>query len=240
MSKIATLCTLKASVPECALHKMEYVEVKPPESQQRRSRRRKYLVAAAILLLFICLLRYGSWFLVHPDSLPQHVDAAVVLQGSILGENARVAGAVRLIEAGTAGELVLSVPRESYWGQSSEPAARQYMANTYGNKITGHLTFCETGPDVNSTEEEAEAVSVCLRQHGWRTIAVVTSDYHTRRAGLIWKHVMRKQAPDAELWIHGVDDPEFDAKNWWRKRIYAKTVYLESTKLLWTVLTVWK
>ena len=238
MSKNTTLCTLKRA--GVLFPKMEYVETRPTKSRRRRMRWAKYLIVTVIFLSLICLFRYGTWFLVHPDPLPQHLDAAVVLQGSIMGENARVAGAVRLLQAGTAGELVLSVPHESYWGLSSEPAARQYIANTYGSEITGRLTFCETGPDVNSTEEEAETVSGCLRQHGWRTIVVVTSDYHTRRAGLIWKHVMRQQAPDTKVWIHGVDDPEFDAKNWWRKRTYAKTVYLESTKLLWTVLTVWK
>ena len=215
---------------------METGLIKP---RSRRVSTGKYLIAAAILLL-ICLFRYGTRFLVHPDPLPQHVDAALVLQGSILGENARVEGAVRLLQTGTVSELVLSIPHESYWGQSPEPAARQYMAKTYGSEISGHLTFCETGPDVNSTEDEAEAVSVCLGQHGWQRIAVVTSDYHTRRAGLIWKHVIRHQVPDATLWIHGVDDPEFEAKRWWRRRIYAKTVFLESTKLLWTLLTVWK
>lgn len=50
---------------------------------------------------------------------------------------------------------------------------------------------------------------------------------------------MRSQDPDAQLWIHGVDDPEFDARDWWRRRIYAKTAFLESTKLVWTLLTTW-
>ena len=146
---------------------------------------------------------------------------------------------MRLLEAGTASRIVLSVPRDSYWGEPSVPAAREYMQKKYGSSIDSRLEFCETGPDVNSTEDEAKAVSVCLRQHGWPTITVVTSNYHTRRAGLTWRRVMRTQDPSAQLWIHGVDDPEFEARGWWRKRIYAKTAFLESTKLFWTLLTAW-
>ena len=205
----------------------------------RRINKRRYFGVIAILFMAL-LLRFGVWLLISSDPLPPHAAAAVVLQGSIAGENARVAGAVRLLQTGIADRIVLSIPHESFWGQSPERAARQYIEKTYGNEIATRLEFCETGPEVNSTEDEAKAVSPCLRRQGWSTIVVVTSDYHTRRAGMIWRHVMKKEYPSARLWIHGIDDPEFDARNWWEQRIYAKTAFLESTKLIWTFLTVWR
>jgi len=189
---------------------------------------------AGLVLLF----RAGPRFLVAPDSLPQHVDVAVVLQGSVAGENARIAGAVTLLKLGVANQLVLSVPKESYWGESPIPAATRYVQTRYGPEAGAHLEFCETDPEVNSTEDEAKALTPCLTQHGWRSIAVVTSDYHTRRAGLIWRKVVRKQYPSAKVWIHGVNDPEFSAQTWWRRRIYAKTAFLEYTKLVWTGITM--
>ena len=56
-------------------------------------------------------------------------------------------------------------------------------------------------------------------------------DYHTRRAGIIWKR-FSAQNPNIRLWIIGVDDPEFQ-RPWWRNRKSAKIFFLEFTKLIW-------
>jgi uncharacterized SAM-binding protein YcdF (DUF218 family) len=195
------------------------------------------LLAATVLML--CLLRWGGDLLISTGPLPVHVDAAVVLQGSSVGEKVRLAGAMSLLQQGIPGRVLLSVPRESYWGASIPPMARSYLEKNYGSDAAGKVDFCETGTDVNSTEEEARALNGCVRQHGWRSIVVVTSDYHTRRAGIIWRRTLRQQDPAMHLSIHGVDDPEFQARGWWRKRLYAKTWLLEVTKLIWTELFGW-
>lgn len=205
----------------------------PDKKRPRRTR----LVWLGLTGLFLVLLYRLGFVLSASDALPSHADAAIVLQGSIAAENARVAGAVPLVRTGTVSRIVLSIPRESYWGEMSEPAARQYMEKQYG--LTDNVEFCETGPEVNSTEEEAKALAHCLAQHGWRSVVVVTSSYHTRRAGLIWRRTLRGQTPTPTVWVHGVDDPEWSPTHWWRTRIYAKTAFLESSKLLWTLLTLW-
>jgi uncharacterized SAM-binding protein YcdF (DUF218 family) len=64
---------------------------------------------------------------------------------------------------------------------------------------------------------------------------VVTSNYHTRRAGIIWRRVIREQKLPVKLSMEGVEDPEFTPAGWWRQRQYAKTWLLETTKLLWTI-----
>jgi uncharacterized SAM-binding protein YcdF (DUF218 family) len=206
-----------------------------------RSRARRTVLWSlfASVILFISLLHWGGRLLVSSDSLPAHVDAAVVLQGSSLGERARLAGAMRLLQQGIPNRVLLSVPRESYWGASIPPMARSYLEKNYGVDAANHVDFCETGADVNSTEEEARALDDCVRQHGWKSITVVTSDYHTRRAGMIWRRTLKQQDPSIHLWMHGVDDPEFQSRGWWRKRLYAKTWLLEFTKLIWTELFGW-
>jgi uncharacterized SAM-binding protein YcdF (DUF218 family) len=190
-----------------------------------------------IVILGALLFWFGGYLLIASDTLPPHVEGAVVLQGSIAADNARLDGAVRLVEAGTANRVILSVPKEAYWGESSIPAARTYMERKYGSGIAGRVEFCETGPEVNSTDDEAKVVTGCIRDHGWKTIVVVTSNYHTRRAGMIWRKVMRAEYPAGQVWIHAVSDPEFEPSGWWRRRIYAKTTFLEVTKLVWTILT---
>jgi uncharacterized SAM-binding protein YcdF (DUF218 family) len=205
-----------------------------PDKKKSFQRRLLWLIFAGILFaLLYCL----GFLLSATDPLPTHADAAIVLQGSIAGENARIAGAVPLLKAGTVSHLVISIPRESYWGETPQPAARQYMEKQYG--LREHVEFCETGPDVNSTEAEAKAVATCLQQQGWRSVIVVTSNYHTRRAGLIWRRTLHRQVPATSMWVYGVDDPEWNPNRWWRTRTYAKTAFLESSKLLWTVLTIW-
>ena len=192
-----------------------------------------------VLVFAGCLFNYGPSLLTSSDPLPSHVEAAVVLQGSVAAGNVRLAGAMHLVQTGVASRIVLSVPRETYWGEPSIPAARRYMQRTYGDAVEGRLEFCETGPEVNSTEEEAKEVSSCLREHGWPTVAVVTSNYHTRRAGMIWREVTRASNPAARIWMYGVKDPEFDDARWWRSRTSAKTTFLESTKMIWNILTNW-
>ncbi|MGA9543861.1 MAG: YdcF family protein [Candidatus Sulfotelmatobacter sp.] len=187
---------------------------------------------AAVLIL--SLLRWGGYLLISDDPLPLHVDGAVVLQGSVLGENARIAGAVRLLERGTTPRLLLSIPRKSYWGQPVAPLAFAYFEKTYGEEAASHIAFCQTD-DVDSTEEEARALVDCIDREQLRSVAIVTSDYHTRRAGIIWRKILRQQESSVHLWIHAVPDPEFDASGWWRERRSAKTWLLESTKLVWTL-----
>jgi hypothetical protein len=190
------------------------------------------LVFFIVAIAAVCLLRWGGILLVSSDTLPAHSDVAVVLQGSVLGEMARVAGAVRLLQRGVPAQALLSVPEVSYWGSSAPEDARSYLERTYGPAIAGRFVFCETGPEVNSTREEAEALLPCIHQHNWQTVIVVTSDYHSRRAGFLWRQAVRRSGLPIRLWVDGVPDPEFQARGWWRKRTYAKTWYEEFTKLI--------
>lgn len=196
--------------------------------------RPSYLVFAVATLL--CLLRWGGYLLIASDSLPAHLDAAVVLQGSTAGEKVRLAGAMQLLQQGTVGRVLLSLPKESYWGESIPPIARRYVERNYGNDMAARVDFCETGPEVNSTEQEARATSPCIQEHGWKSIAVVTSNYHSRRAGIIWRRVLKQYEPSVHVSVHGVPDPDFQPQGWWRERLYVKTWLMEFSKLAWTVL----
>ena len=141
-----------------------------------------------------------------------------------------------LLKQGRAERMALSVPKESYWREAVAPAARHYLEKNYGSDLASRVDFCETGPGVDSTEQEAAALSSCIHEHGWKTIAIVTSNYHSRRAGIIWRKTLTGQEPTVRLWIEGVPDPEFQPRGWWHDRRSAKIWYIESTKLVWTCL----
>jgi uncharacterized SAM-binding protein YcdF (DUF218 family) len=197
------------------------------------SRRRAWWLLSVVLIALACLLHWGGYLLIASDPLPQHLDAAVVLQGSIAGEMARISRAVDLLQQGVAQRILLSVPRESYWGESIPPVARHYLEGKYGKAVADRVEFCETGPNVNSTGEEARAVGECLREQGWHSIVVVTSNYHSRRAGILWRRAIKTVDPSVRLWIDAAADPTFQPRGWWRNRLYAKTWLMESTKLVW-------
>lgn len=210
---------------------------KPPS---RSSRRWVWWFLLALVGFVFGMLRWGGYLLTASDPLPAHVDAAVVLQGSMVGETARLSGAMNLLQHGVTDRILLSIPKESYWGEPMMPAVHSYIAKNYDSQKAARVDFCETGPEVNSTAQEAIAVSGCIRSHGWQSIAVVTSNYHTRRAGMIWKAVLRKQSPPLKLWIHGVPDPEFQPQGWWHARLSAKTWFMEISKLIWAELFGWE
>jgi uncharacterized SAM-binding protein YcdF (DUF218 family) len=193
----------------------------------------RWLMAAAIVCAII-LLGWGGDFLIASDPAPQHADAAIVLQGSIAGEKVRIAGAMHLLQQGIADRALLSVPKESYWGEYIPPVARSFLDRTYGHDLASRVDFCETGEDVNSTVQEAQALLPCIQEHHCNSVVIVTSNYHTRRAGMLWRKVT-KPDPNLHIWMEGVADPEFQ-QPWWRHRRSAKTWVTESTKLVWTSL----
>jgi len=186
-----------------------------------------------LLIFFVLLfLFYSGRMLVKHDNLPAHADGAVVLQGSIPGENVRVRGAIELLQAGRVSQVMLSLPRESYWGESIAPVALRYIERKYGKEFSSHIVFCETPPEVNSTRQEADAISPCIREQHWKDFVIVTSNYHTRRADMTWRSVTKSRNPGIQVYTHGVADPEFQ-QTWWRSRLSAKTWFMEFTKLVW-------
>lgn len=194
----------------------------------------RWIFAAAALAMF-CLLLFGDRLLISADPTPAHVDAAIVLQGSIVAQKTRIAGAMNLLQRGIADRALVSVPKESYWGQSLPPVARAYLERNYGADLAARVDFCETSAQVSSTKLEAVAAMSCIREHHWQSIAVVTSEYHTRRAGILWRRTIKRMAPGMQVVIDSVADPEFQ-RPWWQHRQSAKIWLGESLKLAWTLL----
>ena len=193
-------------------------------------RRTVWSVSLVIILVGWLLLR-GDSLLIATEPLPQHVDVVIALQGSVRAERVRIAGSMESLRRGIAGHALLSIPQESFWGEPVPPIARAYLQRNYGTDLAVRVDFCETSANVNSTVQEAQESTSCIRQHQWKSILVVTSDYHTRRARLLWRRVT-KSDPDIHVWIHGVADPEFEHP-WWRHRQSAKIWVLEFAKLIW-------
>jgi len=199
-------------------------------SQMKKAPSRWAFLLAGVTVLALFCLASGT-LLMKQDALPGHVDGAVVLQG-LPGENVRVRGGIELLQRGQVSGVILSLPAELYWGESIEPVVRRYLERKYGNDLASHIVFCETEREVNSTRQEAEALSGCIQKQHWHDLVVVTSYYHSRRAGMIWTEVMSTQDGGTKVFTYGVSDPEFQ-RFWWRSRLSAKIWFMEFTKLVW-------
>jgi len=201
-------------------------------------RRRAWIMAAVLLMFFLGILatlHWGGYLLISNDVLPSHADGAVILQASVISEEVRIAGAVRLLQHGVVDHIILSIPKTGYWDQSFPSLARTYLEKHYGHDTASRFQFCET-VNIDSTEQEAMAIMPCIRQYHWSSIIVVTSNFHSRRAGLIWRRTWKHAQPPVQMWVDGVDDPLFQPAGWWHHRRYAKTWLFESSKLLWAVI----
>ena len=208
----------------------------PATATPPRRQRRLLVFGFVLVLLILAALHWGGDLLIAEDPLPPHLDVGVVLQGSEEGQNVRLAGAMKLAQEGILSKVLVSIPPGGYWGISIPAVAPQYVKSRYP-LLADRTEFCVTTPDVNSTEQEAAVLIKCIRQHGWHSVAVMTSNYHTRRAGILWRRVLHREGFSPQFVMVGVDDPEFHPAVWWHERLSAKTWFFEFTKLVWDFTT---
>jgi len=85
-----------------------------------------------------------------------------------------------------------------------------------------------------STVEEAQTAAEYAIDRGWRRVIVVTSPYHTWRAGEVFRATLAPLTVDVQLSAAG-DDP-FDPQRWWkdpRQRRQVRNEYLKMA--LWSL-----
>lgn len=187
-----------------------------------RSRRRIPLLLAVILLLLICFLGYAGRLLVVNQ--PQKSDAIVVLAG---GRDSRYYKGLQMLDQGYGQVLFLDARTDFiHFGRTPAALGQQFIQSSAGAMVK-KVSMCPITGD--STFEEAVHVGACLRPTGTRSVLLVTSDYHTRRA----LQILRHRLPQYQWSVAAAYDSYDFGLNWWQHREWAKTALLEWTKLLW-------
>ena len=69
--------------------------------------------------------------------------------------------------------------------------------------------------DGDNTHEEAVALRSLVTEKNWRSVIVVTSNYHTRRARYIFQRVFPESVT---VRVASARDGEFDPEHWWENR----------------------
>jgi hypothetical protein len=181
----------------------------------------KRVVLAIVVVGIVLLLasRVGR-FLVVDD--PQPSDAIVVLAGET---DLRPSHAIELLRQHAAPHVFLDVQvRDVLFDQHLTEIAQRYID---GLPEAANISIC---PVVGfSTFAEAGDAARCLRSINAHRALIVTSDFHTRRALIIFRH----RLPQYQFSVAAARGAGSYGNDWWRNREWAKATFDEYLKLTW-------
>jgi uncharacterized SAM-binding protein YcdF (DUF218 family) len=177
-----------------------------------------------VLLLFhrAALEKLGQ-FLVVSEPL-EKADLIYVLAGNFYGD--RVLVGAELGKRGYTRQVLLGGGRygDTY---SADLAVQFAVEHGYAQDLLRPVRL-----RASSTMEEAREVGPLFEQMGARRILLVTSNYHSRRAALVFRRLL----PQFQFHMAATPDPEFDPALWWKSAHSRQLVCAEYGKLIGTVL----
>lgn len=175
------------------------------------------LVLIAIFLHVKVLGALGA-YLVQAGP-PQKADAALVLAGD--GWGYRILTGAQLVRDGFVPKVLVSGPDGAYGNHECDLAIPFAMKHGYPESYFVHMEH-----SARSTATEAEVVLPVIRRMGIQRLIIVTSNFHTRRAGTIF----RRLAPDLTILVVAAPDRNFTADGWWHNREGQKLFVMEWEK----------
>ena len=150
---------------------------------------------------------------------PQSAELAFVVAGDQSGNRILRAGA--LVRQGYVPEAMVSGPYGLYGFNECD------LAIPFAEKAGyPHSYFLRFPNFASSTHEEAAAAVAELRRMGARKVLLVTSTFHTRRAG----NEFRSAAPELKFIVVSAPDLHFTVNGWWHDREGRKTFLVEWIK----------
>jgi uncharacterized SAM-binding protein YcdF (DUF218 family) len=182
----------------------------------------KKLALLALVGAALAFALNAGWILVVRDV--RHADAIVVLEGET---ERRPALGLELMRQGYAPRVLLDASIDARLYQWTRAEIAEQYIRTLLPTVAGSVSVC--GVSALSTMEEATQARRCLDAVGARSLLVVTSEYHTRRALSVFRHTF----PDRPIGVAGAVEPDQFGVRWWRHRQWAKVTLGEWTRLVW-------
>lgn len=186
---------------------------------RRNSERGGALVSLIILIVFVVLcvviywarhpiLRFAgeSWVI---DTPAAHADALLLLGDDNFYAD-RATRAAELIRHGVAPLVVAS-------GRRLRPSAgvTELLEHDLVERGVPKDKIIRFPHDAENTLEEAKVLARFCSEHHFRSVIIVTSNYHGRRARYIFGKVF---PASISLSVAGAHDGDFDPEHWWEKR----------------------
>ena len=200
----------------------------------RGKRERGGIITTLVALLFLALLCAGIYLARHPllrfaaeeliveDPLEKS-EAIIVLSDDNFYAD-RVTRAAELYRQGLASVVVASGVRLRPYAGISELMTHDLVER--GVPKEHILAFPH---DADDTREEALALKTLVAQKNWKSVIVVTSNYHTRRARFIFRTIFPSEV---RIEMAGARDADFDPANWYEHRRSRKRFAHEAAGLL--------
>jgi hypothetical protein len=181
---------------------------------------KRFLAFTLLIVLAVVLGANAASFLIIDKPRPS--DVIIVLAGET---NRRPERALQLLSEGYGRRIVLDVPANSTIYEFTQvQLARQYIHDLPQG---ASISICPI--EGLSTKDESKDAGNCLAREGGKSVLIVTSDFHTRRA----LSVFRRELPQYTYSVAASrDDGQFGAR-WWAHRQWAKTFVDEWMRLLW-------
>ncbi len=205
----------------------------------RFSRRRRLCLAGIIALSGVCfiviervpfLCGLGRWLNVA-GRVDQPVDTVMVLGG---GASTRPFVAREMMHAGLASKvLVFHVQLTNENRDGLEPEEEDVIRQIYLQSGIPAEAIVVLPTEVGSTSDEALQGALWLKAHPRERLAVVTSDFHTRRARVLFSRACGDDA--RRLVFIAAPTDGFDACNWWQTESGLVSYLTEYLKLARTL-----
>lgn len=180
----------------------------------------RLLTLLFLIVVLAVLASRAARFLVVDD--PEKSDAIVVLAGET---KVRPAHALELLRQGVAPRVFLNAEtRDLIYDQPLTEIAQKYVN---GLADASRISVCPIFGF--STFAEADDAGRCLQAVGAHRVVIVTSEFHTRRALMIF----RNRLPQYQFSAAAARNSAQFGEAWWTKREWAKTTFDEWLKMLW-------
>lgn len=184
------------------------------------------------------LLRYWA-SIIMIDEQPKKSDAIVVLAG---GDPGRAWEAADLYHGKLGGYVVLTKDQPTV----DEDRLRQYgieLVDGRGNymRVLRGLGVPEENiitveKPVEDTFTELERIRELFEERKWKSLIIVTTNYHTRRTRLTARYVL---GPKFDLAVVASKHGGFNPDAWWRNNADVRTLLIEFQKLVAYTLYIW-
>ena len=199
-----------------------------------RHTRRTLLLAAALLVAWPLLAWLAASALITDAELA-HADALVVLSGSSTYAE-RTAQAAQLFKEGRAPQIILTNDAQrGGWSQEQQrnPLFVERAAEALRHAGVPPEKIAALPQPVASTYEEALLLRDYAAAHGLRSLLVVTSAYHSRRAWWTLNRVFRGSETQVGLAVVAPGQQTPAPASWWLRLAGWKMVALEYAKLVY-------
>ena len=201
--------------------------------RNRLSWRRVFVAFSLLIGCWLVSWLGARWLIVRAPL--DHADAIVVLSGSsTLSE--RMQHAARLYAEKRAPKIMLTTDnRQGGWSTAEQrnPYFHEIAINELNQLGVPRENIEVVRPSVNSTWQEGMVLSNCAKTHNLRSILIVTSSYHSRRA----LFTFRTFFADGDTQV-GIDPVETGVQTptpatWWLHKRGWQFVPVEYLKLIY-------